>query len=79
MVCLKLCGLIAARFLFHPSIVSINFTARCLSIAMAFDFLLDRQRCRCSEQPLLQLELMAADRVPASQAAALVRKEGHGS
>lgn len=77
-VCLKLYRLIAAKFIFYPSKVSINFTVCCLSIAMAFDFLLDTQQCQCSEQPLLQLQLMAADCVPASQAAALIQKEGRG-
>ena len=43
MVWLKPYVLIAARLVFHPSSVSINFTVCCLSIAVAFYFLLDMQ------------------------------------
>lgn len=67
MVWLKPYGLIAAGFIFHPNKVSTNFTVCYLSIALALNFLLDTQQCQCNEQPPLQPEPMAADRVPAQQ------------
>lgn len=74
MVWLKLYMLIAARFIFHPSKVSINFTVCCLSIAVAFNFLLGMQQYQCNEQPLWQLEPGEVAHVPASQAAVPARK-----
>lgn len=56
MVWLKPHVLIAARFTFHPSKVSISFTACCWPAPAALHFLLDLW-VPAQEQPLLELEL----------------------